>query len=124
MYSWKDMAQVKQNLWNKLHSAKQSMTDGVVALAQIISENANKLMKPQDDQFVELESENDVKAPVLSQVKQKSELDVNKKKDKNYYIGISSVKRMNTQRTMILYFCILTVLMCCCLGRCLVVPLS
>jgi len=25
---------------------------------------------------------------------------------------------------MILYFCIMTVLLCCCLGRCLVVPLS
>lgn len=31
---------------------------------------------------------------------------------------------MNTQRTLVLYFCIMTVLMCCCLGRCLVVPIS
>jgi hypothetical protein len=34
------------------------------------------------------------------------------------------IQHMNTQRTMILYFCIMTVLMCCCLGRCLVVPIS
>lgn len=38
--------------------------------------------------------------------------------------GISSVKHNNTRATMLLYFCIMTVLMCCCLGRCLVVPLS
>jgi hypothetical protein len=50
--------------------------------------------------------------------------DKHKKDGKNYYQGISSVKRMNTQRTMVLYFCIMTVLMCCCLGKCLVVPLS
>ena len=31
---------------------------------------------------------------------------------------------MNTQRTMVLYFCIISVLLFCCLGRCLVVPLS
>jgi len=38
--------------------------------------------------------------------------------------GVSSIKHNNTRATMILYFCIMTVLMCCCLGRCLVVPLS
>lgn len=38
--------------------------------------------------------------------------------------GVSSIKHNNTRATMILYFCIMSVLMCCCLGRCLVVPLS
>jgi hypothetical protein len=38
--------------------------------------------------------------------------------------GVSSVKHMNTHATMLLYICIMTVLMCCCLGRCLIVPLS
>jgi hypothetical protein len=31
---------------------------------------------------------------------------------------------MNTHATMLLYVCIMTVLLCCCLGRCLIVPLS
>lgn len=38
--------------------------------------------------------------------------------------GVSSVKQMNTHATMLLYVCIMTVLLCCCLGRCLIVPLS
>jgi len=38
--------------------------------------------------------------------------------------GVSSIKHNNTRATMILYFCIMSVLICCCLGRCLVVPLS
>mmetsp|Transcript_23946 Transcript_23946/g.36684 ORF Transcript_23946/g.36684 Transcript_23946/m.36684 type:complete len:129 (+) Transcript_23946:773-1159(+) len=38
--------------------------------------------------------------------------------------GVSSVKQMNVRGTLILYFCIMTVLIFCCLGRCLVVPLS
>lgn len=43
-----------------------------------------------------------------------------KKKD----AGVSSMKHMNTHATMLLYLCIMTVLLCCCLGRCLIVPLS
>ena len=38
--------------------------------------------------------------------------------------GVTSMKQMNTHATLLLYFCIMTVLVCCCLGRCLIVPLS
>lgn len=38
--------------------------------------------------------------------------------------GVDSTKQMNTRGTLLLYFCIMTVLSCCCLGRCLIVPLS
>jgi hypothetical protein len=38
--------------------------------------------------------------------------------------GVSSTKQMNTRGTLLLYFCIMTVLTCCCLGRCLIVPLT
>ena len=38
--------------------------------------------------------------------------------------GISSTKQMNTRGTLLLYFCVMTVLTCCCLGRCLIVPLT
>jgi hypothetical protein len=36
----------------------------------------------------------------------------------------SSTKHANTKGTLILYFCIMSVLIFCCLSRCLVVPLS
>ena len=38
--------------------------------------------------------------------------------------GVPSTKHMNTHGTMLLYFCIMTVLTCCCLGRCLIVPIT
>lgn len=39
--------------------------------------------------------------------------------------GLPKTKRhMNPHDIMVLYFSILTVLICCCLGRCLVVPIS
>lgn len=39
-------------------------------------------------------------------------------------MGVTSTKQMNTRGTLLLYFCIMTVLTCCCLGRCLIVPLT
>ena len=38
--------------------------------------------------------------------------------------GLPMTKQMNTRGTMLLYFCIMTVLTCCCLGRCLIVPIT
>jgi len=38
--------------------------------------------------------------------------------------GVLSTKHFNTKGTMLLYFCIMSVLLIFCLGRCLVVPLS
>ena len=37
---------------------------------------------------------------------------------------VSTPKHMNTKGTLLLYFCIMSVLLIFCLGRCLVVPLS
>ena len=40
-------------------------------------------------------------------------------------LGLPKTKRhMNPHDIMVLYFSILTILICCCLGRCLVVPIS
>ena len=47
-----------------------------------------------------------------------------KKKREQMDTGVLSTKHNNTRITMMLYFCIITVLTCCCLGRCLIVPLS
>lgn len=57
MAKWADMTQVKQRLWTKLHSAKETMQQGVVNLAQLISDGANRLLGPFDESFVQLESE-------------------------------------------------------------------
>jgi hypothetical protein len=56
-----------------------------------------------------------------NEMKQES---IHHKKREDLDTGVSSVKQMNTHATMLLYVCILTVLLCCCLGRCLIVPLS
>jgi hypothetical protein len=52
MASWGDMSLVKKNLWNKLHNAKDTVQQGVINLAQIISAGAGKLLGPIDDSFV------------------------------------------------------------------------
>jgi hypothetical protein len=45
MYTWSDMSKVKNELWNKLHAAKELMKKKAVNLAQIISRNANSMAK-------------------------------------------------------------------------------
>lgn len=121
MQYWGDIKTVKSNLWKKLHSMKDAMKDGVLNLAQLISESTTTLIggAPADSDYIMLEEQgSSIQSNELTQMKK------TKAKPTNPYLGISTVKRLNTQRTMILYFCIMTVLMCCCLGRCLVVPLS
>ena len=117
MSTWSDMAQVKKNLWNKLHGAKDAIKDGATQLAQLISDKASQFTQfarghlPFDDSMVQLESEE------INMQVQSEKQTVSKKLQ-------PSTKTLNTQRTMILYFCILTVLLCCCLGKCLVVPIA
>ena len=38
--------------------------------------------------------------------------------------GISSTKQMNTHGTLMLYCCIMSVALCCCLARCMIVPIA
>lgn len=45
MYAWSDMAQVKKELWNKLHQVKSAMKDGVTNLAQVMINHANSMKK-------------------------------------------------------------------------------
>jgi len=45
MYAWSDMSKVKKELWNKLHSVKSSMKDGVTNLAQIMIQHAQKMQR-------------------------------------------------------------------------------
>ena len=45
MYTWSDMSQVKKELWNKLHAAKELMKKKATNLAQLISRNANHIAK-------------------------------------------------------------------------------
>lgn len=126
MEYWGDIHAVKNNLWKKLHSVKDTMQQGAVNLAQLISDSTNVLMNgPTDNTFVQLsESETQSSVSESNIDTQGTKMRKSKTKNQNIYLGISSVKRLNTQRTMILYFCIMSVLMCCCLGRCLVVPIS
>lgn len=124
MNTWSDMATVKQNLWKKLHGAKSAIKDGATQLAQMISERAQKFTQfaqrmPFEEEYVQLDTEdNNIQ---LSQVDKHIHLP---KGNKALNKLEPSTKHLNTQRTMILYFCIMTVLMCCCLGKCLVVPIS
>lgn len=129
MSSWSDMTTVKQNLWKKLHTANQMVSDGVTNLAQIVQAGKKKISKIasmpfEDVSFVQIEADSpDVLKPQFESESAK----VKKAKrisPHEYYQGVTSVKHMNTQRTMVLYFCIMTVLLFCCLGRCLVVPMS
>jgi hypothetical protein len=53
MYTWSDMTAVKSNLWKKLHSAKQSMQDGVNSLAQIASSSSQSIIKMAKSPFEE-----------------------------------------------------------------------
>ena len=120
MYTWKDMSVVKENLWNKLHQIKSSVKDGVTTLAQIVQSRAHDLATQMGGpvQFVPLDS--DIKIDSSS----KSTHTVKRSSARQTENGVSSPKHMNTHGSMILYFCIMTVLMFCCLGRCLVVPIS
>jgi hypothetical protein len=123
MGKWTDMAEVKKNLWDKLHGAKTVVANGATQLAQIMKRKAKqmarfmKVNQLEDKNFVQIDSQDGLNTVQLSQTAE-SQL-----KHKMTAEQVST-KQMNTQRTMILYFCIMTVLMCCCLGRCLVVPLS
>lgn len=45
MYAWSDMAQVKKELWNKLHQVKSAMKDGVTNLAQVMINHAHSMKK-------------------------------------------------------------------------------
>jgi hypothetical protein len=152
MYTWADMSRVKKELWDKLHQAKSLMKDGVNNLAQVVSTNAqtiqtniisqlpesvklqlaqyyqNMISHPvQREQPLMLgqvsshtdESADDDQKPTEGQMKT-----MYSRKDKLGDTGVLSTKQMNTRGTLLLYFCIMTVLSCCCLGRCLIVPLS
>lgn len=127
------MSQVKKSLWNKLHSAKAAMKDSVNQLAQIMVNRAQAMIPQQVQNYIQL-------APIVQRERplflaQTSPVDEgnttqsmvvqpptrrmhHKKQD------VSSVKQMNTHGTMILYFCIMTVLVFCCLSKCLIVPLT
>jgi hypothetical protein len=43
MYSWSDMGKVKRELWNKLHAVKDLMKKKAINLAQIITQNAQRM---------------------------------------------------------------------------------
>ena len=83
------------------------------------------MSEPENDEPSEINSkminkETDKKANKVAKTTQKKVTNTPKPDQP----GVSSIKHNNTKATMLLYFCIMTVLMCCCLGRCLVVPLS
>ena len=106
MYSWSDMSEVKKNLWKKLHAVKNAMNDQVTNLAQVL---ATKLPTNMKNALLQLIKKPKRENPLmLSQVSN----------------GIPTTKQVNTKGTLLLYFCIITVLLFFCLGRCLVVPLS
>lgn len=147
------MTKIKKDLWSKLHQVKSVMKDGVTQLAQImqtgataIAKRSNALMKAATPQtfsppftlmyygkgFNYPQSAESHQPLFLSQTSsdesQKAETDNDKQRfglnRRSLDTGVSSVKQMNTRGTLILYFCIMTVLIFCCLARCLIVPLS
>ena len=90
-----------------------------LAVFQILVSHALKL----PFSFVQLDSQINLDKPTsLSQISSKGRDTSDLRNEMEN--GVTSVKQMNTHGTIILYFCIMTVLMCCCLGRCLVVPIS
>jgi len=126
MYAWSDMAKVKKDLWNKLHAVKQMMGKQFTQLAQIVMSGGQNLL----DLHSHIQSKlkrairgTDDGPVLLSQVNGK-ESNMQTQNKKRQHTAVSSTKNANTKGTMLLYFCIMTVLIFFCLGRCLVVPLS
>jgi len=124
MYAWSDMPQVKKDLWNKLHQVKSAMKDQVTNLAQVMVrqvQNSAGYLKDPIQHYYSKPSYNE-RPVVLAQVDNENTEYGNRAKLGD--TGISTTKQMNTRGTLLLYFCIMTVLTCCCLGRCLIVPLT
>lgn len=150
MYTWSDMSRVKKELWDKLHQAKSLMKDGVNNLAQVVSAHAQRVqsqvisqlpdsVKLQLAQYYQQMISHPVQREqplMLGQVSSSETSQDDQKptepqmrsmysrKERLGDTGVLSTKQMNTRGTLLLYFCIMTVLSCCCLGRCLIVPLS
>lgn len=59
MQYWGDIKTVKTNLWKKLHTMKDAMKDGVLNLAQLMSDSTVYLMggAPADSDFLMLEEQ-------------------------------------------------------------------
>lgn len=137
MYTWSDMQKVKRDLWNKLHSVKDMVKQQATNLAQLLSTQSTKLYnrvpKHIKNHLANFYAMNVLGKPaaerpiMLGQVQgtsvQKLEANV-KHVSHDSSRTASSTKHANTKGTLLLYFCIMSVLIFCCLSRCLVVPLS
>ena len=138
MYTWSDMQKVKHDLWNKLHSVKDMVKQQATNLAQLLSTQStrlyNRVPKHIKNNLANFYAMNVLGRPVgerpimLGQVSGMSQqkLDTNVKQAAHggsRHVS-SSTKHAKTKGTLLLYFCIMSVLIFCCLSRCLVVPLS
>jgi hypothetical protein len=127
MYAWSDMPQVKKELWNKLHQVKSVMKEKVTNLAQTMVnqvQNSVGYLKDPIQHYYSKPSNFKQEQPLFLAQTQESEVPEYGSRSKLGDTGVSSTKQMNTRGTLLLYFCIMTVLTCCCLGRCLIVPLT
>jgi hypothetical protein len=73
MGKWTDMAEVKKNLWDKLHGAKTVVANGATQLAQIMKRKAKqmahfmKVNQLEDKNFVQIDSQDGLNTVQLSQ---------------------------------------------------------
>lgn len=129
MYAWSDLSKVKQTLWTKLHDVTHMVGQSANSLAQLLASGGHHIHKHINKGLTKLmqisgmpEPEKPVVLGQISSTTDQSQAVERVKKNRDQQV--STPKHLNTKGTLLLYFCIMSVLLVFCLGRCLVVPLS